>query len=96
MDKQPTVYLLANRKRGTLYIGVTSDLVRRVAEHKTGALGGFTKRYEIHQLVWYEAHGSMGSAIKREKAIKKWKRSWKLELIETNNPDWWDLYDTIL
>jgi putative endonuclease len=96
MDKQPAVYILASKRRGTLYVGVTSDLVKRIWEHKTDVIVGFTKRYEIHQLVWYESHTTMESAIEREKALKKWKRAWKLELIETNNPEWQDLYDTIL
>ena len=93
MDKHPAVYLLANKKRGTLYIGVTSDLVGRVWEHKTNVIEGFTKRYEIHRLVWYERHETMESAINREKALKRWKRAWKLELVEKQNPDW---YDTII
>jgi putative endonuclease len=96
MDKQPSVYMLASKRRGTLYIGVTSDLVRRIWEHRTNAIEGFSRRHEIHQLVWYELHGTMESAVQREKALKNWKRAWKLELIETNNPDWQDLYHTIL
>jgi len=96
MDKQPAVYILASERREALYIGVTSDLVKRIWEHKTNAGEGFTKRYVIHQLVWYELHPTMESAIKREKALKHWNRSWKLELIEADNPDWLDLYDTIL
>ena len=96
MDKQPAVYILASERRGTLYIGVTSDLVKRIWEHKTDAAEGFTKRHVIHQLVWYELHPTMESAIKREKALKHWNRSWKLELIEKGNPDWQDLYDAIL
>jgi len=93
MEKYPAVYLLANKKRGTLYIAVTSDLVGRVWEHKTNVIEGFTKRYEIHRLVWYERHETMESAINREKALKRWKRAWKLELVEKQNPDW---YDTII
>lgn len=95
MSKQPCVYLLASKRNGTLYVGVTSDLVKRVWEHKNHAVDGFTKRYEIDQLVWYEVHETMESAIQREKAIKEWQRAWKLKLIEENNPDWKDLYDTI-
>jgi len=94
--KQPAVYILANKRNGTLYIGVTSDLVKRVWEHKNDMVEGFTKRYSIHQLVWYEIHESMESAILREKRLKDWKRSWKLKLIERTNPDWQDLYDSIV
>lgn len=95
MLKQPVVYILASRKNGTLYTGVTSDLVRRIWEHKNNLVEGFTKRYNVHHLVWYEQHESMTSAIEREKNIKEWKRSWKLNLIEMNNPNWLDLYDDI-
>ena len=95
MSKQPVVYMLANQRNGTLYLGVTSDLVKRVWEHKNDMVEGFTKRYGVHQLVWYELHESMASAIEREKRLKKWKRAWKLELIESANPDWQDLYDSI-
>lgn len=94
--KQPCVYLLASRRNGTLYVGVTSDLVKRVWEHKENLADGFTKRYGVHALVWYEPHGSMESAIQREKAIKEWKRRWKLELIEKTNPQWRDLYADLL
>jgi len=96
MDKQPAVYLLASKRNGTLYIGVTSDLVKRVWEHKNDIFEGFTKRYNVHNLVWYEIHENMESAIVREKRLKGWKRKWKLELIEKNNPEWKDLYNTIL
>ena len=96
MYKQPAVYLLASKRNGTLYIGVTSDLVKRVWEHKNDMVEGFTKRYNVHQLVWYELHESMESAITREKRLKSWKRKWKLELIESNNPKWQDLYHTIV
>ena len=96
MNRQPAVYILANKRNGTLYIGVTSDLVRRVWEHKNNMIEGFTKRYQVHRLVWYELHESMESAIIREKRLKDWKRAWKLELIEGKNPDWLDLYDTIV
>ncbi|MBI5854094.1 MAG: GIY-YIG nuclease family protein, partial [Nitrospirae bacterium] len=91
--KQPCVYLLASGRNGTLYVGVTSNLVTRVWVHKQGLVDGFTKRYGVHTLVWYEVHESMDSAIQREKAIKEWKRRWKLELIEKTNPQWRDLYE---
>jgi putative endonuclease len=94
--KQPAVYILASKRNGTLYIGVTSDLVRRIWEHKNNMVEGFTKRYTVHQLVWYELHDSMESAIVREKLLKEWKRKWKLELIEGANPDWQDLYHAIV
>ena len=89
------VYMLANSKRGTLYVGVTSDLAKRVWEHKQGLADGFTKRYSIKELVWYEAHGDVMAAITREKQIKKWNRIWKVELIEEFNPEWRDLYEEI-
>ena len=82
--------------RGTLYVGVTSDLVQRIWQHKNDQADGFTKQYGVHTLVWYELHETMDSAISREKAIKEWKRAWKLELIETGNPDWRDLYPEIV
>ncbi len=90
--KQPCVYPLASRRNGTLYVGVTSNLVRRVWQHKEGLIDGFAKRYGVRQLVWYEPHESMESAIRREKAIKEWKRRWKLALIEEQNAEWRDLY----
>jgi putative endonuclease len=96
MNKQPAVYILTSRKNGTLYVGVTSDLIKRIWEHKNNLADGFTKLYGIHQLVWYEMHETMESAITREKKLKNWKRAWKLELIEQSNPDWKDLYETIL
>ncbi len=96
MHKQPVVYMLASKRNGTLYLGVTSDLVRRIWEHKNNLAEGFSKRYKVHRLVWYEAHESMESAITREKRLKKWRRKWKLDLIETGNPDWRDLYDEII
>ena len=95
MNKQPSVYILASKRNGTLYIGVTSDLVKRIWEHRNNLVEGFTKRYGVHRLVWYELHESMESAIQREKRLKKWKRVWKLALIESANPDWQDLYQTI-
>jgi len=94
--KQPCVYLLASRRNGTLYVGVTSDLLKRVWEHKQNLADGFTKRYGVHTLVWYELHDSMEEAIRREKAIKEWKRRWKLELIEKTNPEWRDLYEDLV
>ncbi len=94
--KQPCVYILANERRGTLYIGVTSDLLRRIWQHKNGSAESFTKRYGIHTLVWYESHETMESAITREKSIKSWRRIWKLELIEEGNPTWRDLYEDII
>jgi putative endonuclease len=96
VNKQPAVYILASKKNGTLYIGVTSDLVKRLWEHKNKMVEGFTKRYSVHQLVWYELHESMASAIEREKRLKEWRRVWKLKLIESTNPDWQDLYGTIV
>jgi putative endonuclease len=93
---QPCVYILASHDSGTLYVGVTSDLVKRIWEHKNDIGEGFTKRYRVHTLVWYEVHETMESAIRREKAVKEWKRAWKLELIEKMNPDWEDLYPKLL
>ena len=93
---QPCVYLLASKRNGTLYVGVTSNLVKRIWEHKEKLADGFTKKYAINQLVWYEVHETMESAISREKAIKEWKRLWKLRLIEVMNPEWNDLYDQIV
>ncbi len=96
MIKQPAVYILASKRNGTLYIGVTSDLVKRVWEHRNNMVDGFTKCYSVHHLVWYEMHESMESAIQRERRLKEWKRAWKMELIEKSNPDWQDLYHTII
>jgi len=96
VNRKPTGYILASKGNGTLYIGVTSDLVKRIWEHRNNMVEGFTKRYAVHHLVWYESHESMESAIQREKRLKKWKRVWKLELIERSNPDWQDLYHTIV
>jgi putative endonuclease len=96
MERQPAVYIMATKPNGTLYIGVTSDLVKRMTEHKGDLVDGFTKRYGVHRLVFYELHGDMMSAIAREKQLKKWNRAWKLELIETENPEWKDLTDEIL
>ena len=96
VDKQPTVYILASKRNGTLYTGVTSNLVKRVWEHKKDMVEGFTKRYSVHRLVWYELHDSMESAILKEKRINGWKRKWKLQLIESDNPNWLDLYHNIV
>jgi len=90
--KQPCVYILASCRNGTLYVGVTSDLVQRIWQHKHNAVEGFTKRYNIHMLVWFEQHQEMQSAIAREKAIKHWERQWKINLIEKTNAGWRDLY----
>ncbi|MDQ5987586.1 MAG: hypothetical protein CSYNP_03331 [Syntrophus sp. SKADARSKE-3] len=95
MTKTFFVYILCNKKNGTVYTGVTSDLVRRIYEHRNNFVDGFSKKYELHNLVWYELHETANSAIRREKQIKKWERKWKLELIEKDNPDWKDLYDEI-
>ncbi len=94
--KQPVVYILANNKNGTLYIGVTSDLSKRIYEHKNHLVDGFTKQYDIDMLVWYEIHEEMSEAIQKEKQLKKWKREWKIRLIEEKNPNWIDLYETII
>jgi putative endonuclease len=94
--KQPCVYLLASQRNGTLYVGVTSNLVQRVWQHKEGVAEGFTKKYGVKTLVWFELHETMESAIAREKAIKEWKRAWKLTLIEKTNPEWRDLYAEIV
>ena len=96
MEKQPAVYILETKRNGTLYIGVTSNLAKRVWEHKNNMVAGFTRRYGIHQLVWYEIHETMESAITREKRLKDWKRQWKIELIESSNPNWQDMYKMIL
>ena len=88
--KQPAVYILASRRNGTLYVGVTSNLRARIWQHQNDIVEGFTKRYGVHHLVWYEMHPTMESAIGREKAIKAWKRCWKMQLIESVNPDWHD------
>ncbi len=95
MQKSGFVYILASEKNGTLYIGVTSDLVRRIHEHRTDAASGFTKRYGVKKLVHFEQFEDMPAAITREKQLKKWNRVWKLRLIEEENPDWFDLFDKI-
>ncbi len=94
--KQACVYIMASSRHGTLYVGVTSDLIVRVWQHKNGSFGGFTSRYRVHQLVWFEIHGDMVSAIGREKQIKAGSRLKKIELIESQNPQWLDLYEGIL
>jgi putative endonuclease len=93
--KRPCVYILANKRNGTLYVGVTSDIARRGWEHRNEVADGFTKRYAIHRLVYTEFHETMPDAIRREKQIKKWERAWKLRLIEESNPDWRDLMDDV-
>ena len=90
-DFQPAVYLLASKRNGTLYVGVTSNILARVHQHRIGAVPGFTREYGVKLLVWFEQHATMESAIIREKRIKKWNRSWKLALIEKENSDWRDL-----
>ena len=90
------VYLLASRPRGTLYVGVTSDLVKRVWQHKTKAAPGFTAQHGVDRLVWFEAHDEAEPAIRCEKQIKKWQRAWKIRLIEEQNPNWVDLYPSII
>ena len=90
-DFQPIVYLLASKRNGTLYTGVTSNLLARIHQHRLAAVRGFTREYGVKLLVWFEQHATMDSAIMREKRIKKWNRAWKLELIEAANPDWRDL-----
>jgi len=92
-SKQPCVYFLASAPNGVLYVGVTSDLSSRVSVHKQDLRDGFTKRYRVHRLVYYEMHETMDAAIRRETQIKKWKRAWKVRLIEQMNPEWRDLFD---
>ena len=95
MEKHAAVYMLASKRNGTLYIGVTSDLVKRVWEHRNELNDGFSKKYHVHRLVYFEFEPDMYSAIKREKAMKKWNRAWKIRLIEKTNPEWDDLWDSI-
>ena len=95
MDRQPCVYILASGKHGTLYIGVTSNLTGRVLHHRDGTYEGFTKKHGITRLVWFETADTMNDAIASEKRIKKWRRDWKIRLIEDFNPDWSDLYPTL-
>ena len=93
IEKSPCVYIVASRRHGTLYIGVTSDLCSRIRQHKVGENEGFTKDYGIKMLIWFEFFGSMQEAIKREKQLKEWQRDWKITLIEKMNPMWEDLFD---
>lgn len=93
-DTEPCVYIIASRPNGTLYIGVTSDLFGRVQIHKQDLIEGFTWKYRVHRLVYFEFHATMREAIRREKQLKKWNRSWKIRLIEQMNPTWTDLFDT--
>lgn len=95
MDRISHVYILASSRNGTLYTGVTSDLLRRIWQHREGVNDGFTRRYGVKRLVWYEAHGAIEEAIVREKSIKRWRRAWKLALIEAENPQWLDLWDVL-
>ena len=94
--KQPAVYILASARNGTLYVGVTSDIVKRIWQHRNDWVPGFTERHGVHMLVFYEMHGSMDAAILREKRLKKWERAWKLRLIEEQNPQWRDLWTDII
>jgi putative endonuclease len=96
MKKRSFVYILASAKHGTLYIGVTSDLIRRVYEHKTKVAPGFTRKYDVTKLVYFEIFDDAMSAIEREKELKKWRRDWKIRLIEENNPAWVDLYEGLV
>ncbi len=96
MTKQPAVYLLASQRNGTLYVGVTSNLIGRIWQHREHVVEGFTQRYGVTRLVWYEIHATMEAAILREKQIKRWNRAWKLRLIEAVNPEWDDLWPRIL
>jgi putative endonuclease len=95
MDRHPAVYILASRRNGTLYIGVTSDLVARIGQHRQHLVAGFTRAHGVQTLVWYEQHETMDSAITREKRLKKWNRAWKIHLIEQANPYWNDLWPDI-
>ena len=96
MDRQPCVYIVTNKRNGTLYVGVTSNLPGRIWQHKNKVVPGFTQKHKLDRLVWYEVHETMESAIQREKAVKYWKRYWKLKAIEEMNPDWRDLYEEII
>lgn len=95
MNKQYYVYIITNKRNGTLYVGVTNNLVRRIREHKEGIIKGFSCKYKLHMLVWYETHESIYSVIKKEKDIKNWKRISKIYIIETMNPNWEDLWNKI-
>jgi putative endonuclease len=94
-ELHPATYIMASRRNGTLYIGVTSDLIQRAWQHREGAVDGFTKKYDVKMLVWYELHATMEHAIAREKTLKKWNRAWKLQLIESANPEWRDLWPEV-
>jgi len=96
MVKQPAVYILASQRNGTLYIGVTSNLIKRVWEHKNDFSDGFCRKYSVHKLVYYELLDTITEAIRREKQLKKWRRQWKLELVEKRNPNWNDLWDDLV
>ena len=96
MNQGYYVYILSSQRNGTMYVGVTSDLVKRVWQHREAPADGFTKKYAVKRLVWFEAHGDMRAAITREKQIKKWNRSWKIRLIQTENPHWRDLYEDLI
>ena len=94
--KCPSVYILTNQRRGTLYIGVTSNLPQRIWQHRNHLVAGFTTKYNVTNLVWYETHPTMESAIMREKQLKEWRRAWKIELVEERNPRWLDLYEEVI
>jgi len=95
MSKQPAIYILASKRNGTLYTGVTSNLIKRIWQHKNDLIDGFTKQYTVHLLVYYELDDNMDTAIQREKQLKKWNRAWKIQLIEGKNPSWKDLWKEI-
>ena len=94
--KQYYVYILSSKKNGTLYIGLTNNLLRRIYEHKNNIIEGFTKKYSVHNLVYYEKHNDINRAISREKQMKKWERQWKINLIRKSNPEWKDLYHDLV
>ena len=96
MAKQPALYILASKRNGTLYIGITSNLIQRIWQHRNNHVEGFSQRYNVHQLVYFELHQNMQQAIIREKQVKKWNRKWKLKLIEKDNPEWADLWNQII
>ena len=96
MEKQPVVYILSNKRNGVLYTGVTSNLVQRVWQRKNDVVAGFTRKYNVHRLVYFACFADMSTAIQYEKRLKKWNRKWKVELIEEKNPEWNDLYADIL
>jgi putative endonuclease len=96
MEKGGWVYILAHKSQGTLYVGVTADLARRAHQHRSAATAGFTRRYNVHRLVWCERHEDIGDAIAREKSLKRWRRAWKVSLIERENPAWDDLFERFI